>query len=822
MRRFLKFVGSLLVGLVVLVVLGGVGLVWALRSYSGDLPAIDELADYRPPTVSRIHAGDGRLLAEYAREKRVFVPIDAIPDLVKQAFIAAEDQNFYRHPGIDPMGIARAALTNLERWGSDQRPQGASTITQQVAKNFLVGNEMSIDRKIKEAILAWRIERVFSKDQILELYLNDIFLGNRSYGVAAAALNYFDKSLADLTVAEAAFLGGLPKAPGRYDPVRDPEAAKIRRDYVIGRMEADGYIDRATAEAARAEPITLSRREPEAFARADFFTETVRRQLVAEFGEAGFYEGGLSVRTTVDPRLQAIADAALRRGLAAYDRRHGWRGPVGTIGIDPATGDWRAALDGFDPGFELDSWRLAVVLDSGKGEAQLGFTDGSEDRLGLDEVTWARAVDTEGNVGPKVKRVADVLKPGDIVVVEWLEDADGKPGRWTLRQRPAVEGAIVALNPHSGRLLALSGGFSYRQSKFDRATQARRQPGSSFKPFVYLAALEQGYTPASIIVDGPLTFDLGPGLGQWKPQNYSEKFYGPSTLRLGVEKSRNLMTVRLAQDIGMQKVVDLARRFDIGEGLQPYLSGALGASEVDLMHLTTAYAMLVNGGKRISPALIERIQDRNGRTVLRRDNRPCEGCTAEAWSGQAAPVVVDNRETVEDPRLAFQMVNILEGVVERGTAEAAKALGRPLAGKTGTTNDSKDAWFVGFSPDLVVGVWVGFDQPRSLGEKETGASAALPIWMDVMAQALKDEPPVPFRTPPGVSIVRVDAETGLLPGRSTRTVIAEAFLPGTEPTSSTARNPAAEASWTGAEGGDPGALEPPPPSAEVPGSSGLY
>jgi penicillin-binding protein 1A len=778
LRRLLRILSALALGVVVAAVGAGAVAAWLLHRAGGELPDHRALAEYEPPTVTRIHAGDGRLLAEYAHEKRVFVPVAAIPERVKQAFIAAEDQHFYRHPGVDPAGIVRAALANFEQMGTGLRPQGASTITQQVAKNFLVGNEVSLARKLREALLALRMERTFTKNHILELYLNEIFLGKRSYGVAAAALNYFDKSLDQLTLGEAAFLAALPKAPSRYDPDRSPEAAVARRDYVIGRMLEDGYIDAAEAAAARAEPLQTRRRPPTEFARAEFFTETVRRQLVGQLGADGFYEGGLSVRTTVMPRLQDIADKALRAGLATYDRRHGWRGPLGTLDLQGGPEAWQTALAGFDPGFELYHWNLAVVLAASGDAAEIGFADGSTGSLPLSELVWARRTGDNGRLGPAVGRADQVLAPGDIVVVEWL---DGEPGRWTLRQRPSVEGAVVAIDPHTGRVLALSGGFSYRQSQFDRATQALRQPGSAFKPFVYLAAMESGFTPASIIVDGPIEVDLGPTEGVWRPQNYSERFYGPSTLRLGLEKSRNLMTVRLAQDIGMEKVVDVARRFDIARGLRPYLAGALGASEVDLLRLTRAYAMLVNGGRWIEPAFVERIQDRHGRTVLRRDGRSCPDCMAAAWDEQAPPALPDSRAQIEDPRYAFQIVNMLTGVIERGTAAGAARLGRPLAGKTGTTNDSKDAWFVGFSPDFVVGVWVGFDQPKSLGERETGASAALPIWIEIMEQALAGQPRVPFRTPPGVSIVKVDAQTGKLPGPDSAKVIAEAFIPGTEP-----------------------------------------
>jgi penicillin-binding protein 1A len=814
-RRLIGVLGRVALSVVVLVVGAGLAGAWLLQRWAGELPDYAALAEYAPPTVTRIHAGDGRLLAEYAREKRVFVPIEAIPDRVKHAFIAAEDKNFYRHPGIDVGSIVRAAITNIEHWGTGQRPQGASTITQQVAKNFFVGNELSLTRKVREALLALRMERAFTKDHILELYLNEIFLGNRSYGVAAAALNYFDKSLDELTLGEAAFLAALPKAPSRYDPSRDAAAAIGRRNYVLGRMHEDGYIDTDALAEARAEPLTLRSRPPTEFAQADFFTETVRRQLVARFGEAGFYEGGLSVRTTVQPRLQQIADRALRHGLAAYDQRQGWRGPLGRIETAAAGTAWQAALAGFDPGFELMDWRLAVVLEAGESVAELGFADGSRGELRLDEITWARRVGPNGRPGPAVRRTSDVVAAGDVVAVEWLAGADGAPGRWTLRQRPEVEGAVVALDPHTGRVLALSGGFSFRQSQFDRATQALRQPGSAFKPFVYLAALERGYTPASIIVDGPIEIDLGPGVGVWRPKNYSDRYYGPSTLRVGLEKSRNLMTIRLAQEVGMDSVVEVARRFGIDRGLQPYLAGALGAGEVDLLSLTRAYAMLVNGGRWIEPAFVERIQDRHGRTVLRRDDRPCPDCLAVRWQAQAAPVLPDARPLIEDPRYAYQIVNMLTGVIERGTAAQAARLGRPLAGKTGTTNDAKDAWFIGFSPDLVVGVWVGYDQPRSLGDRETGGSVALPIWIEVMEQALAGQARVPFRTPPGVTIVRVDAKTGRLPSGGD-VVIAEAFIPGTEPRRETAGDAQAPRNGRTAPAAAAGG------GATLPGGSGLY
>ncbi len=779
--RLFRLIARLALTALILLLVAGGALAYLVWQYGRDLPDYRQLADYRPPTVTRIHAGDGRLLAEYAREKRVFVPASAIPARVKNAFVAAEDKNFYRHFGIDPLGILRAVIDNIQRLGQNRRPVGASTITQQVAKNFLLSNEVSIERKIREAILAIRMERAFTKEHILELYLNEIFLGRRSYGVAAAALNYFDKSLDELTIGEAAFLAGLPKAPSRYDPERNPEAAYERRDYVIGRMLEDGYITPGEAEAARDEPLLLRKRAATEIARADFFVEEVRRRLVDRFGEEGFYEGGLSVRATVLPRLQDIADRVLRDGLSAYDRRRGgWRGPAGRIELAEGT-DWREELERFDPGFDLLHWRKAVVLDADAGGAELGFADGGTGVLPLEELVWARPVDEDGRLGAEPRTATEVLAPGDIVLVEALEEE----GRYALRQRPEVEGALVAMDPHTGRVLAMSGGFSFRQSQFNRATQAERQPGSAFKPFVYLAALEAGMTPASIVLDAPIVVDQGPGLPKWKPANYSDRFYGPSTLRLGLEKSRNLMTVRLAQEIGMPRILEVAERFGIGEGMAPLLSSALGSNEVTLLRLTTAYAMLVNGGRRVEPVFVERIQDRFGRTVLAADTRPCEGCRSEVWDGGPPPAPPERREQVVDPRIAYQIVHLLEGVIERGTGRRARDLGRPLAGKTGTTNDSRDAWFMGFSPDLVVGVWVGFDTPKSLGPRETGASAALPIWKAFMGEALEGRPPTPFRMPPGVVNVRIDADTGLLPGPDSERVIVEAFLPGTEPVKTT-------------------------------------
>ncbi len=766
--------------------MGAGGVLYAFYHYGRGLPEYSQLADYEPPTVTRVHAGDGRLLAEYATEKRVYVPVSAIPLRVRNSFLSAEDKNFYSHPGVDFLSVVRAIVTNIANYGTSRRPVGASTITQQVAKNFLLTNEVSYERKIKEAILAFRIEQAFTKDTILELYLNEIYLGLGSYGVAAAALNYFNKSLDELTIAEAAYLAALPKAPNNYHPVRRYDAAVARRNWVIGRMLEDGNIDAAEAEAARAEPLLVRKRDATQAVQADYFAEEVRRELARLYGDDNLYKGGLSVRTTLDPRLQAIADRALREGLMAYDRRHGWRGPLAQIDVGPEA-DVPAALQGEVPrpvGID-ESWQIAAVTATDANQATVVLADGGAGAIPMAELKWARPWKENQRFGVAPKKPSDVLKAGDVVLVEPVaENADGEPyeeGTFTLRQIPDVNGGIVALDPHTGRVLAMAGGYSYARSEFNRVVQARRQPGSAFKPFVYLAGLDSGFTPATLILDAPFVLDQGAGLGKWKPANYTRKFYGPTPMRVGIEKSRNLMTVRLAQTVGMEKIVDYARRFGIMDNMDPMLSMSLGAGETSLMRVTTAYAMLVNGGRRISPTLIDRVQDRHGRTIYRHDLRECAVCVAERWSGQATPLLPDDREQVANPASAYQVVGMLQGVVQRGTGRRIAELGIPLAGKTGTSNDNFDTWFVGFSPDLAVGVFVGFDEPRTLGAKDTGSNVAAPLFKAFMADALADQPAIPFRIPPGIRLVRMNAETGQLARPGDRRVFLEAFQPGTEP-----------------------------------------
>jgi penicillin-binding protein 1A len=768
----------------------GIGLY--LFKLSQDLPDERRLADYEPPVTTRVFGSDGSLIAEYARERRLFVPIEQIPRRVIDAYLAAEDKDFYSHPGIDLQGVARAAYTNFQTYlsGNNRRPEGASTITQQVAKNFFLSSEVDYERKIKEWMLAFRLESTFSKDKILELYLNEIFLGQGSYGVAAAAYNYFDKSLDQLTVAEVAYLASLPKAPSNYHPVRRKAAAMERRDWVIEQMYRNGFISADTMSTAQQEDL-VPRFRPVGAQSADsqFFAEQVRRQLQQQYGLKALYDGGLSVRSTFDPRLQSIGVRALRNGLIGYDRRHGWRGPVSTM---PLTENWAAEFAAlidaarkksgtFKVLDDVPEWRLALVLDIAQNnELRVGFANGETGKVPFAEITWARKWLSNEGVGPAITRATQVVKPGDVIYVEQLSPNDKAAG-YGLRQVPKVNGGLVAMDAHSGRVLALVGGFSYFASEFDRAFQAQRQTGSSFKPFVFAAALDSGYTPSSIVLDAPFVLSQGAGLPVWRPENFSESYAGPSTLRQGLEKSRNLMTIRIANDIGMVKVADYAKRLGVSNNMLPVLANSLGSSESTVFKMTQAYAVLVNGGRQVNGSLIDRIQDRHGKTVYRHDTRPCDGCRAEGWFQQEEPLLADNRAQVVDARTAYQVVHMLEGVVERGTATLVKEAGIPLAGKTGTTNDFKDAWFVGFSPNIAMGVYLGFDQPVPMGRGETGGHNAAPVFRDFMKAAIGDQPPIPFRIPQGIRMVRVDLHSGRRADHGGAGTVLEAFKQGTEP-----------------------------------------
>jgi penicillin-binding protein 1A len=805
MRLLLRFMGFLFAAGTILFLVGvatAAGLIW---HFSKGLPDYSQLQNYEPPVMTRVHASDGSLLGEYAKERRLYLPIQAVPKLVINAFLAAEDKNFYEHGGIDFQGVGRAVIKLVENAirGSDKRPQGASTITQQVAKNFLLSdlvnkeNKSRLDeyiRKIKEALLAMRIERAYSKDKILELYLNEIYLGLGAYGIAAASLVYFDKSVNELTVAEAAYLAALPKAPSTLHPVKNHDRAIERRDYVIDRLLENGWINQADAEKARKDPLIVTTRANGAHTFAgEYFAEEVRRDLFERYGEKKLYEGGLSVRTTLDPKLQAVARKTMANGLVNYDEAQGWRGAMSKLDI---SGDWGVKLADVKSLSDIAPWRMAVVLESDDKSARIGFQPGRElggavskkrqtGLISLDGVKWAKAASGAAR-GRAPTKVSQVLSPGDVIYADPLIGKDGKivDGEYRLRQLPQVSGAMVAMDPRTGRVLAMVGGFSFDQSQFNRATQAYRQPGSSFKPIVYSSALDNGYTPSTVIVDAPIEIDQGQGSGVWRPENYSkEKYYGPQTLRNALRLSLNTVTVRLAQDIGMPLIGEYAKRFGVYDELPNYLSYALGAGETTVLRMVTAYSMFDNGGKRVKPTLIDRIQDRYGHTIYKHDTRECRGCDApEGWKNQPEPQLIDHREQVLDSMTAYQITSMMEGVVQAGTATVMRDVGKPIAGKTGTTNDQKDAWFIGFSPDLVVGVYIGYDKPRNLGRTATGGHLAAPIARDFMKIALADKPATPFRIPAGIKLVRVDAKTGMRagPGDTGKTIL-EAFKPGTAP-----------------------------------------
>ena len=698
MRLLVRFMGFLFAAgtVVFLVGVGAVaGLIW---HFSKDLHDYSQLQDYEPPVMTRVHAVDGSLLGEYAKERRLYLPIQAVPKLVINAFLAAEDKNFYEHGGIDYTGMARAGVLYLQNFGSNRRPQGASTITQQVAKNFLLTNEVSFSRKIKEALLAMRIEKTYSKDKILELYLNEIYLGLGAYGIAAASLVYFDKSVNELTVAEASYLAALPKMPATLHPVRNRDRAIERRNYVIDRLLENGWIKQADADKARKEALAVTNRSNGAHTFAgEYFAEEVRRDIFERYGEKKLYEGGLSVRTTLDPKIQVMARKTMVSGLVNYDEQQGYRGAMSKLDI---SGDWGVKLAEIKSLSDISPWRMAVVLETSDQSARIGFQPSRE--LGgaiskqretglvtIDGVRWARA--TQGNAkGKQPTSVAQVLQPGDVIYADPLYSKEGQPveGQYRLRQIPEVSGAMVVMDPWTGRVLAMVGGFSFDQSQFNRATQAYRQPGSSFKPIVYSAALDNGYTPSTVVLDAPIEIDQGQGAGVWRPENFSSgKFQGPVTLRNALRQSLNTVTVRLAQDIGMPLIGEYARRFGVYDELPNYLSYALGAGETTAMRMVTAYSMLANGGRRVKPTLIDRIQDRYGRTIFKHDQRECRGCDAPGgWKNQAEPQLIDRREQVLDSMTAYQITELMEGVVQAGTATVVKEVGKPIAGKTGSTN----------------------------------------------------------------------------------------------------------------------------------------
>lgn len=763
------------------------GVVWYISELSNDLPDYEVLERYSPPVTTRVYASSGDLMAEYARERRLYLPIQAIPDRVKAAFLSAEDKNFYTHPGIDFQGFARAVVVNIQNFGTGRRPVGASTITQQVAKNFLLTSEQRIERKIKEAILSFRIERAYSKDRILELYLNEIFFGLNSYGIAGAALTYFNKSVQELELHEMAYLAAIVKGPSNYHPFRRVEAALDRRNWVIDRMVINGYVSATEGMAAKERGLDINLRPRGNYLVAsEYFTEEVRRRLIDRYGDQALYESGLSVRTTLDPNIQVAARNALQNGLIRYDEARGYRGPVAQIDV---SGDWGIPLSDLPPLTDVPNWKLAVVLSQDNSGAELGLRPGKDaggrvlearEQVSITKSTmeWAYTLLDEEDNRTKARNLSDILRVGDVVYLQSTKNEEGDVS-WQLKQLPKVQGGLVAMDPHTGRVLAMVGGFSFAHSEFNRATQAQRQPGSSFKPFVYAAALDNGYTPASVVLDAPIEIESGGEL--WQPKNYDGESAGPSTLRLGIEKSRNLMTVRLAQDMGMELVAQYAERFGIYDEMYPVLSMSLGAGETTVMRLVSAYSVLANGGKQITPSLIDRVQNRYGETIFRHEQSLCDACVASSWQGQEEPDIIDTREQVLDPMTAYQITSMMQGVVSHGTAAGKIKLEQPTAGKTGTTNEERDAWFIGYTPDLVAGVYIGFDVQASMGKGSTGGGLAAPIFNEFMSAALEGARPVDFRIPQGMKFIPIDRNTGMEAFSGNEEVIYEAFKPGTGP-----------------------------------------
>lgn len=872
MKKKLKI---LLIAVVSCIFLGIMGVIGIIAYYSKGLPSYEQLKEYNPPITTRVYAKDGRLIKEFYKEKRLFVSIENIPPHVKQAFLAAEDANFYNHPGVDLKALTKAMINNVSSYLKGKRMRGASTITQQVVKNFLLTDERTIDRKAKEAILALRISKALTKDQVLELYLNQIYLGASSYGVASAAVNYFDKSLSNLTIEEAAMLAALPKSPSGYNPWKNYDNAKVRRDWVIKRMREERFITREDEKEAIGTPINLKKRPEEETVQAGSFTDAVRRELTDLFGEEEMKTEGYVVRTTLDPELQQYATKYLRWGIEEYERRHGYRGPLDNIykesrdEDDKKFFDWKVALKEFNniPEYNSD-WRLAVVTEINDKEKHIKVGVSlkkkdlesiilSEVKAELEEnpdadvetiieekvqemdsmqegiipfnnLRWAKKYIDVDTQGPWPKKPSDVdLKVGDVILVN---PKNLITGIYELKQIPEINGALLAMDPHTGRILAMSGGYYDKETSFNRATQAMRQPGSVLKTFAYLAALENGYTPASIIMDEEIVLDQGYGMPPYRPKNYSNRFYGPTPLRMGLEKSRNVATVRLASEVGLEKITDYIKKFGVNDNPKKIYSIVLGSTETNLIKLTKAYTAIVNGGKSIEPSVIERIQDKHGATVYKRDKRECSDCLVlgnelnkkfyetkkeevsdeeiidavlngtEPTPQQKAnpaiasfdeiatnnmrklifPQIPDERESIISPQSAYQLTSLLEGAVQRGTGWKAKAIGKPIGGKTGTTNAANDAWFVGFTPDLVVSVYIGYDNPKTLGNKESGSSVALPVFVKFMKDALENEPSTPFRVPDGIKFVKIDRTTGYYPTPVTNAndIIYEAFKEG--------------------------------------------
>ena len=743
---FLIILSFFLLSLIVIL-----GVLW---SFSSNIPDYKFLKNYKPPVSSKVYSGNGNLVADFSKEKRIFVPYRSIPKNVINAFLSAEDKNFFSHPGVDAKGVLRATINNIQNILTSKRLEGASTITQQVAKNFLLSNEVSLNRKIKEAILAFRIERALTKERILELYLNQIYLGSGAYGVAAASLEYFDKSIKELNYTEAALLAALPKAPSKYNPYRNIELAKFRRNLVLKNLLENNFIDKKKFEELKEKDIDLKKTKKIYLEDAQYFIEDVRKNIIEELSYEKVYKQGFNINTPIKLELQKFATDSLRKGLINYDKRKGWRGALLNKEYSE---NWHDNLEKYRLEKSI-GWKIAIVKDLGQFSANIELVDRTLGKINYQSITWTK------------KEFNEILNIGDIIYVK-----KNLNNNYDLKQLPKINGGIVVMDPYTGRVFALSGGFSFKNSEFNRATQALRQPGSAFKPFVYALALEKDYTPSSLVLDAPLVLEQGTDLKLWKPENYGKKFYGPSTLRVGLEKSRNLMTVRIAQNIGIDKIAKFSKELGIYENPENLLSISLGSAETTLLKLTSAYSAFVNGGKLVDPIIIDRVQDSEGNTIVNNENRTCDNCDQISFTSNDYPRIKDNYKQVFSPQTAYQITSLLEGVVLRGTGKKLNKLKLNLAGKTGTTNENTDAWFIGFTSNLVIGVYVGMDNPEPLGKFETGSKTALPIFENFVKNAIKKYDARPFKVANGITMMVVDSQTGQKAKFSSKDTIIEAY-----------------------------------------------
>ena len=751
MNRILK---NIFIGIISFLLLLSTIIVTILWTFSNNIPDYKFLKNYKPPVSSKVYSGNGDLVADFSKEKRIFIPFNSIPKNVINSFLSAEDKNFFRHPGVDAKGVVRAMLNNVKNIMTSKRLEGASTITQQVAKNFLLTNEVSINRKIKEAILAFRIEKALSKQRILELYLNQIYLGSGAYGVAAASLEYFDKSIKDLNYSETALLAALPKAPSKYNPYRNNQLAKFRRDLVLKNLYENNFITFEEYKEYKKKKIELKKKQKVFLEYSQYYIEDVRKNIIDKLSYEKVYKQGFNINTPINLKLQKIATESLRQGLEKYDRRKGWRG---VLKNKVYTDKWAEDLKEFNLEKSI-GWNIAIIKEINKFSVNIETQNKLKGKINYKDITWTK------------KEFSDLFQIGDVIYVKKIYE-----NNYTLKQLPEINGGIVVMDPFTGRVLALSGGFSFKNSEFNRATQALRQPGSAFKPFVYALALENEYTPTSLVLDAPLVLDQGSDLKMWKPENYGKKFYGPSTLRVGLEKSRNLMTVRIAQNLGINNVVEFSKKLGIYDNPEELLSISLGSAETTLLKLTSAYSAFVNGGKLVKPIIIDRVQDSEGNTIVNNEKRVCENCDQISFTSMYYPKIENNYLQAFSPQTAYQITSMLEGVIQRGTGKKLKKLKLNLAGKTGTTNENTDAWFIGFTSNLVIGVYVGMDNPKPLGKFETGSKTALPIFENFIKKAIKKNDARPFKVSDGITLMVVDSVTGQKAKFSSKDTIMEAY-----------------------------------------------